>query len=343
MPITRELLAPGDIQVDSVGVSGMGPCTLLVDAFGEPLRPAILYGVDTRASGQIATLEDRFGAQEILDRSRSLRSSPAVGPKLLWVAERAGGVRAGQEALHAESWLVWNLTGEYVFDTHSASQCTPFVDAEADDWYRPWADAIAPALELPALRWPGDRAGAVTAEVAAATGLPIGTPVITGTIDAWSEAVSVGAQTVGDLILMYGTTMFLINTVDKAVHRESMWGTVGAFRGTKNLAGGMATSGAITGWLRAPIMDPDARGVVAGLTLRHNRGDLYHAALEATAFGVRHNIETMVAASATIQRITAAGAKRRGGFGLRSSRTSRAWSSIPRLDPSAMPWRRTSG
>ena len=58
--------------------------------------------------------------------------------------------------------------------------------------------------------WPGDAAGTVTADAAAATGLPEGIPVITGTIDAWSEALSVGAQSVGDLMLMYGTTMFLV-------------------------------------------------------------------------------------------------------------------------------------
>lgn len=93
----------------------------------------------------------------------------------------------------------------------------------------------------------------------------------------------------------------------------------------------MATSGAVTSWLRdlfgsddyqqllglaeesgpgaggllmlpyfagerTPITDPRARGVIAGLTLSHTRGDLYRAALEGTAYGVRHNIEAIEAA-----------------------------------------------
>ena len=41
---------------------------------------------------------------------------------------------------------------------------------------------------------------------------------------------------------------------------------------------------------RTPLFDPDARGVVAGLTLRHTRGDIYRAGLEATAYGVWHNL-----------------------------------------------------
>jgi xylulokinase len=65
---------------------------------------------------------------------------------------------------------------------------------------------------------------------------------------------------------------------------------------------------------RTPIMDPDARGVIAGLTLTHTRGDLYRAALEATAFGVRHNVETMIAAGAPIDRVVAVGGGAQGAL-----------------------------
>ncbi|MET0235892.1 MAG: hypothetical protein ABW224_14705 [Kibdelosporangium sp.] len=38
------------------GVSGIGPCLLPADAEGSPSRPAILYGVDTRATEEIELL-----------------------------------------------------------------------------------------------------------------------------------------------------------------------------------------------------------------------------------------------------------------------------------------------
>jgi len=188
----------------------------------------------------------------------------------------------------------------------------------------------------------------VTAEAAEETGLPPGIPVITGTIDAWSEAISIGAHGVGDLMLMYGTTMFLVSTVTERITEPSLWGPVGALEGTRSLAGGMATTGAVTNWLRdlfggdhaslvgaaaaspagangllmlpyfagerTPIMDTEARGVVAGLTVTHTRGDLYRAALEATGFGVRHNIETMLGAGAEITRILAVGGGAQGSL-----------------------------
>jgi xylulokinase len=143
-------------------------------------------------------------------------------------------------------------------------------------------------------------------------------------------------------MLMYGTTMFLINTLSERVNMPGLWGTVGTTAGTLSLAGGMATSGAITSWLRhlvgspdfavlvgeaatsppgargllvlpyfagerTPVADPDARGVIAGLTLEHTRGDLYRAVLEATALGVRHNVTAIRDGGGVIDRIVAVG------------------------------------
>ncbi len=349
--LTRELLGTSGVEVVAVGVSGMGPCVLVTDENGRPLRSAILYGIDTRATAQIERLTDELGgADAIRARSGSALSTQAVGPKLAWIAENEPGIFARVRRLFMpSSWLAWKLTGNYRLDQHSASQCTPLYESATEAWYEPWASAIAPDLELPPLVWPGDVVGTVTVEAASETGLAVGIPVIAGTIDAWSEAVSVGAQKVGDLMLMYGTTMFLVNTVAEPLTSPTLWGTVGAFPGTRNLAGGMATSGAITEWLRelfgspdypelialaeasgpgshgllmlpyfagerTPIPDPNSRGIIAGLTVSHTRGDLYRAALEATALGVRHNIEAMTATGAAIERIVAVGGGTQGSL-----------------------------
>jgi xylulokinase len=353
--LVRELLSgPGAVPAEAVravGVSGMGPCVLVTDENGVPVRPAILYGIDTRATAQIARLTDRLGgADTIRDRCGSALSTQAAGPKLAWLAENEPQAMArARRFFQPSSWLGWKLTGAYYTDHHSASQCTPLYDSQTQQWYAPWADEIAPDIELAPLVWPGDIVGTVTEAAATDTGLLAGTPVIAGTIDAWSEALSVGAHEVGDLMLMYGTTMFLINTVAEPLTSPTLWGTVGALPGTRNLAGGMATSGAITTWLadlsgsrdyasllqlagasgpgargvlmlpyfageRTPIADPYARGIIAGLTLSHTKGDLYRAALEATAFGVRHNVETMTRAGAVIKRIVAVGGGTQGGL-----------------------------
>lgn len=45
---------------------------------------------------------------------------------------------------------------------------------------------------------------------------------------------------------------------------------------------------------RTPIWDPDARGVIFGLSLYHTRAHIYKAMLEAAAYSLRHNMETAI-------------------------------------------------
>jgi xylulokinase len=340
--LVAELLTKADEPISAVGCSGIGPCLLPVDERDEPIRPAILYGVDTRATAQIAEQQARYGAAEVLARCGSPLTTQAIGPKLAWLlANEPDAYRRTRRWYMASSYLAFRLTGEYVLDHHSASQCVPLYDSAAKNWIQPWCAEIAPGLDWPRLVWPAEVVGTVTSAAAAETGLPEGIAVIAGTIDAWSESVSVGATEPGDVMLMYGTTMFLVEVLAQRAASANLWGTVGAFPDTFTLAAGMATAGAITGWLaeltgadyptlvdeartagvgadgllmlpyfageRTPLFDPDARGVLVGLTLRHNRGHLYRAALEATAFGVRHNLAAMSAAGGRPRRLVAVG------------------------------------
>ncbi len=65
---------------------------------------------------------------------------------------------------------------------------------------------------------------------------------------------------------------------------------------------------------RTPLFDPDARGVLAGLTTGHTRGEVYRAALEGIAHGVRHNLEVMRSAGGGTKRLVAVGGGVQGGL-----------------------------
>lgn len=341
--------AAAGASLSGLAVSGIGPCLLPADGAGRPLRPAILYGVDTRATAEIAELTEELGAEEILRRGGTPLSSQAVGPKIRWVARHEPGVYERTELmLMASSYLVLRLTGRYVLDHHSASQCDPMYDQNELDWAPDWAALVAPGIRLPELAWPTEVVGTVTAEAARETGLPQGLPVTAGTVDAWAEATSVGVRAPGDVMVMYGTTMFLIQVLARPRPDPGLWTTSGVFPGTRTLAAGMATSGAVTDWLRrlvgadfatlageaaevpsgsrgllvlpyfagerTPIFDPDARGIIAGLTLSHGRAELYRAALEGIAYGVRHNLEVMRTAGGAATRLVAVGGGTQGGL-----------------------------
>jgi len=58
---------------------------------------------------------------------------------------------------------------------------------------------------------------------------------------------------------------------------------------------------------RTPLYDPDAKGVLFGLTLKHTRADIYRALLESVGFGIRHNVDSMLAEGVAPRRILAVG------------------------------------
>lgn len=342
-PQTRGSLA-------AICISGIGPCLLPCDERLRPLRPAILYGIDRRAEAEIAELNERYGEDEILARCGSALSSQAIGPKLLWLRRHESEVWARTAGWYmASSFLVARLTGEYVLDHHSASQCDPMYDLAAGGWAEDWAEELSAGVALPRLVWPTEIVGEVSAEAARASGLPAGVPVLAGTIDAWAEARSVGVRRPGDAMLMYGSTMFLVAVTAAPLVHPKLWGTVGVHPGSRCVAAGMATSGALAEWARellgdgpveelvaaaanappggdglltlpyfagerSPIFDPHARGVIAGLTLSHGRAEIARSIYEGTAFGARHNLETMATAGAAPERIVAVGGGASGDF-----------------------------
>lgn len=53
---------------------------------------------------------------------------------------------------------------------------------------------------------------------------------------------------------------------------------------------------------RSPIWDPDARGVIMGLSLLHTKGHIYRACMEGVAQSLKHNIDEAVKAGITLDR-----------------------------------------
>ncbi len=352
----RLLETPGidAAQIVGVGVSAIAPCVLPVDRQGIPLRPGILYGVDTRASEEIRELEEILGRDAIFANSALHLSSQAAGPKICWIRKNEPEVWAKTAMiLTGSAYLVFKLTGEYVIDIYTATAYAPMFDIRNAAWNPEFSEPVTPLDRLPRLMWSVDVAGNVTAEAARQTGLLTGTPVIAGTADAASEALSAGLSKAGDLMVMYGSSMFFIQKTDKLVATEDMWGAAFLEPDTYAVAAGMSTSGSLTRWFRdnlaqevvaaeeidgtnsyqalaalaagsppgarglvilpyfsgerTPINDPDARGLILGLTLSHSKADLYRAVLEGVGYGIRHNIDAMRAEGVSPRRILAVG------------------------------------
>ena len=349
--ITRRLLDASDIaptEIAGVAVSAIGPCMLPVDASGAPLMNGVLYGVDTRASAEIAELDTRIGADKILDRCGNALTSQSVGPKILWLKRNRPDIfEKTAKILTSTSFLVHRLTARYVIDHYTAANFSPLYDVNRCDWTDELIDDVIPLSFLPRLLWSTEIAGHVTAAAAAATGLAEGTPVTTGTIDAAAEAVSVGTQDAGDMMLMLGSTIFIIQITAERVRDPRLWYAPWLTPGSHASMAGAATSGTLTHWFRdrfarelpkdeafatlaaeaeatppgangllflpyfsgerTPIHDPLAKGALFGLNLTHGRGDIYRAVLEGVAMGTAHVVDTFRDAGAAPKRVLAVG------------------------------------
>ena len=337
-------------KIHGVAISGLGPCLVLTDSHFRPLRPAILYGIDTRATAEIEEMTTRLGAENILQRAGKDLSSQAIGPKLEWVRKNEPSIWKDTVFwFSAHNYIVARLTGKWTVDHHTASQSDPLYDVNEQDWAHDWAAELFPELDFPKLAWPDEVVGTVTSAARAVTGLETGIPVVAGTIDAWAEAFSVGVRKPGDLMVMYGSTMFIIQVLPAPAAHSGLWTTAGVEKDSFTIAAGMATSGIITTWLqelagdppfqelvdgdstvppgadgllmlpyfageRSPIFDADARGMILGLTVSHERRHLMRATYEGIAFGLRQNLEMLQEAVGPPTRILAVGGGTSGGL-----------------------------
>jgi xylulokinase len=254
---------------------------------------------------------------------------------------------AAAKFLNATSFLVHRMTGRFVSDHYCASNVAPLYDFERRAWRDDLAPDIADPGQLPDIAWTTDIAGAVTGRAAEATGLAAGTPVIVGTVDAAAEAVSVGVLDDGETMLMYGSTIFTIRVGAAPAADPRLWHAPWLFADQHACMAGLATSGTLTRWFadqlardlppeaalaalaaesetsppganglvvlpyfsgeRTPIHDPDAKGAVIGLTLKHTRADLYRATLEGIAYATRHIFDTYAEAGAPPRKIVSVG------------------------------------
>ena len=349
--ITKKILKaskinPGDISC--IATSAIGPCMLPVSNEGYPLMNAVLYGVDTRAEKEIIELNQEVGKEKILQNCGNALTSQSVGPKILWLKKNCPEIykKAGK-ILSSTSYLVQKLTGEIVIDHYTAANFTPLYDIKNLKWTDALTKNIIEIERLPKLMWTTEIAGYVSKAASKETGLATGTPVTVGTIDAAAEAISVGVCSAGEMMMMYGSTIFIIQVTKEKIIDGRLWYAPWLFKGLHGSMAGLATSGTLTHWFRdnfakeipkdkafeilaaeaaqsppgskglivlpyfsgerTPIHDPKARGTIFGLDLTHTRGDIFRAFLEGIAMGTAQVFETYEAIGQKPKKVMAVG------------------------------------
>lgn len=329
----RGLHLTDTMDIAAIGVDGHGPTLVAVDARGEATRPAITF-LDSRAGGEAQELGAVTGV-----RGWGLGGLPAA----LWLERHEPLAAAGTRwYLATWEWLALRLSGV------AASPLVP--DQRVPDRALVAAAGV-PTDRLPPAVRTGDVVGALTETAADALGLRAGIPVVGGTVDAFASYLGAGLLEPGDAYDPGGAAGGFGVYWDKPVEAAGGFVTPAPLRGLFSVGAAMAATGRALDWYRgrilgdtlttpalldeaaatppgadglvflpylagerSPIWDPEARGVLAGLSLAHGRGHVARAIVEASALAIRHVAQPMLTAGVRVTEMRVCGGPARSAF-----------------------------
>ncbi|MEO7734167.1 MAG: FGGY family carbohydrate kinase, partial [Kofleriaceae bacterium] len=178
-------------------IAGQLDGCVAVDRAGAALHPALIWQ-DRRAVAEAA----RVDAARVFALTGQVADASHLAPKLAWLRRACPAVARFHQPV---SYLVERLTGAAAIDPALASTTMLFELAHAR-WSSELLDAFeVTADELPRVRPACEVAGALTAEGARLTGLPIATPVAVGTGDDFAAPIGAGLIAPGPVVCAIGT------------------------------------------------------------------------------------------------------------------------------------------
>jgi sugar (pentulose or hexulose) kinase len=218
--VCRGLMAKLDVdrrRIAGVGLTSQRNTVIPMDRAGNALRPAILW-LDQRAVVDLPPLAGLLGfGAKLAGLGETLRYAQK-NSKFLWLKQHEPEIyRQTHKSVQATGFFVRKLTGEFRDSYGMVSGIFPF-DYKHLRLYGPRLGFIYDALGIERGQcvdlYPPDRAlGRITAEAAAATGLPEGLPLVVGAGDKQCELLGAGAiePTIGAISFGTGTAREVIS------------------------------------------------------------------------------------------------------------------------------------
>lgn len=331
----REVLAASGVaphDVAALSTTGMVPAVVPVDITGTPVRRALLQN-DARATVEIETLRAAMDSAAALSATGSAITQQSVAPTAMWLRDNEPAQWCDTARLVGSyDWVLMALGAAPHVELNWAIESglaaldgTPYAPA--------FAAADLDAGLMPDVLAPGTRAGALSPEAAAETGLPAGLPLVVGGADHVLSAYAAGVNAPGDWLVKLGGAGDVLAASDAPVVDARLYLDAHPVPGRWLPNGCMATSGSLIRWFqtlvggveltglddeaaqrspadllclpyflgeKSPLHDPDLRGAFVGLDLVHTRADMYRAVLEAIAFGFKHHTEVFADIGVTL-------------------------------------------
>ncbi len=214
----RKALAGGALRADQiacVGFSGQMHGAVMLDQADQVVRPALIW-CDVRTEKQCRELTEKIGASKLIQ----LTCNPALPnftlTKFMWVRENEPqNWKRVRSVMLPKDYVRFRLTGERATDMADASG-TLLLDVANRRWSAEVMQAAGiEASLLPRLFESPEICGKVSATGAAATGLPVGTPVVAGAGDQAAGAVGMGIVAPGAVSATIGTSGVVFAATDR--------------------------------------------------------------------------------------------------------------------------------
>lgn len=203
-------------QVRAVAVDATSGTISLTDSDGNALTPAVMYD-DTRATDEVARVNEVGDALWTSLGYRRMQPTWAL-PKLMWLLRHNPDLAATARLTHQSDFVNHRLVGRNV-PTDLSNALKSGVDLVRETWPMDVLDALhVPAGMLPDLVRPGMTIGTVCPAAAETTGLPVHTPVVSGTTDGCAAQLGSGALRVGSWNCVLGTTLVLKGVTHELIH-----------------------------------------------------------------------------------------------------------------------------
>lgn len=323
-----------------IGLSGQMHGTVLLDAAGRVLRPAILWN-DTRAGAECAELERRVPQLRAITGNLAMPGFSA--PKLLWVATHEAELFARTATvLLPKDYLRYLLTGEFISDMSDASG-TLWLDVARRDWSEAMLQACGLSLaQMPRLVEGSAPGGVLRAELARDWGIaaPAQVVVAGGAGDNAASAVGMGVVAPREGFISLGTSgvLFAASDAYRPNPAQGLHTFCHALPGQWHQMGVMLSAASCLRWVtqlthaadeaalldeialagpaayqtaplflpylsgeRTPHNDPHASGVWFGLRHDTDRALLGYSVLEGVAFGLRDSYLALQAAGGSMR------------------------------------------
>ena len=269
--IVRELLRGAGVrceEVEAVGVTGMLPALVLLDASGATLRPSIQQS-DARCGREVEELRREVDEVAFLAKAGNGVNQQLIATKLRWIERHEPDVFARIATVFGSyDYINWRLTGERAIEQNWALEAG-FVDLathEIDDALA--ALAHVPRAAIPRKSTSHEILGRVTAQAARETGLAAGTPVIGGAADMIASALGAGVIEAGDVLLKFGGSVDVLTATDRARPDARLYLDYHLRPGLYVPNGCMSTGGSALNWFARNFAGGEADAArAAGLTL----------------------------------------------------------------------------